>query len=165
MVVIMPTIAEYSSVIQIGFGLNLAVSYVNLFVNPALSRAERDVARFSWWIETPERLKEVAGKNLYLAEFEEALSHWLQKTDRMTQAIERYRRGPVCFSLLAASALYISMLFPSVQLNIWTIAAIVFVSIAPVVLGSGYLWLRTRDDRAAERQACRKANKLFMANG
>ncbi|RTL94646.1 MAG: hypothetical protein EKK31_30415 [Hyphomicrobiales bacterium] len=158
----MPNIGEYSSVIQIGFGLNLAVSYVNLFVNPALSRAERDVARFSWWIETPERLKEVVGKKLALAEFEEALSHWLQKTDRMTHAIEMHRRGPIFCALSAALALYVSMLFPSVQLNIWSIGAIVFLSFAPVVLGSGYLWFRTREERAAEREACRKANKLFM---
>lgn len=158
----MPNIGEYSSVIQIGFGLNLAVSYVNLFVNPAQSRAERDVARFSWWIERPQRLEEVVGRKLDLAEFEEALSHWLQKTDRMTRSIETHRRGPICFALLAALVLYFSMLFPSVQLAIWSIAAIVFLSVGPVVLGSGYLWYRTRDDRAAERQACNKANKLFM---
>jgi hypothetical protein len=158
----MPNIGEYSSVIQIGFGLNLAVSYVNLFVNPALSRAERDVARFSWWIETPERLKEVAGKKLDLAEFEEALSHWLQKIDRMTHAIETHRRGPICCALLAALALYVSMLFTSVQLGTLSIAAIVFLSIAPVILGSGYLWFRTREERAAEREACRRANNLFM---
>lgn len=162
---IMPTVAEYSSVIQVGFGLNLAVSYVNLFVNPALSRSQRDVERFSWWIESPERLAEIAGKHLDPAEFEEALSHWLQKADRMKLAIEKHQRGPVFFALIAALALYVLMLFPAIELSIWDIAAMVFTSVAPVILGSAYLWLRTSEERVAERDACNKANRLFMAHG
>jgi hypothetical protein len=158
----MLTLGDYSSLLEIGFGLNLAVSYVNLFVNPSVLRAERGLAGFRWWVDAPERLHEVEGKRLDAEEFEEALANWTDAIDRMTRAIDKHRKWPTGLALVAACLLYTAMYFPSAPAQTRELIAIAVLSILPVVGGSIYLWFRTKSERVAERQACKSANSLFV---
>lgn len=158
----MPTLSDYSSILEIGFGLNLAVSYINMFVSPALKRAENEIARFSWWVENPERLQAIGGKKLAPAEFEDALSNWLYDAGRMRRAIERHQRFPTYSAFFASVALFVGLLFPDLEVGKIELSVVVALSIGPVVLGSLYLWYRTKKERRAERKACDVANKLFI---
>ncbi len=77
----MPTLSDYSSILEIGIGLNLAVSYIGTFVEPSIRRAEAEIVQFRWWVDGPERLKQISGRPLKLPTSKEALSEWTAEFD------------------------------------------------------------------------------------
>lgn len=158
----MSTLANYSSILEIGFGLNLAISYISVFINPAVSRSEAEIARFQWWVENPERLESIGSKKLTPADFEDALSAWLYEAGRMRRAIERHRRIPTALAIIAAALLYVALWFPTVEVGNWGPLFLLLLSFGPIMGGSTYLWARTRRERDKERAACDAANKLFI---
>lgn len=159
----MPTLSDYTSILEIGFGVNAAISYVYLFINPAIRKSEADITRFQWWVENPERLKSMVGRNLDLEEFEDALTNWIFTAERMNKAIERHQRFPIFCALLSAVILFAAFFFQDVVATNLILIGVSFLCFAPVILGSAYLWYRTSSERSAERAACQKANGLFIA--
>ena len=157
----MPTLGDYSSILEIGIGLNLAVSYVGTFVEPSIQRAASEITRFRWWTDAPERLTQIAGRQYDPADFEEALSEWVADADSMKRSIERHRKLPTILSLAAAFILFFGLCFPGFSIPSWTWAPLAVLALLPIG-GAAYVWCRTRNERRAQRSRAKAATGLLM---
>lgn len=157
----MPTIGDYSSVSEVGIAVNLAVTYINTFVEPSISTAERQISRFRWWVDDPKRLQKIRGKHLDVEDFEEALSEWSHEFDLMEASIKRHRKIPTRISLLSALVLCVTLFFHDLEICELGIALLGILAFVPVLGGAAYVWGRTRDVRRSERSAAFKANRLI----
>lgn len=158
----MPTLGDYSSILEIGIGLNLAVSYIGTFVEPSIRRAENEMGQFRWWIDAPGRLGQVSGRSLDPADFEESLSEWITEADSMKRSIKKHRTLPTTISLAAAALLFSGLFFPFVPVSTWGLIGLAFLALVPVFGGAMYVWCRTRGERRSEREKARAANGVLI---
>jgi hypothetical protein len=157
----MLTMGDYSSVSEIGIGVNLAVAYISIFVEPSINRAQKQIDQFRWWTEEPERIELVRRRTLSAEDLEDALTEWCQEFELMTDAIRRHSKFPICVSSVSALCLCATLFAPSLPVNALAVFALGGLAFAPVLLGAGYVWWRTSSERESERKMAKRANGLL----
>lgn len=157
----MSTISDYSSVLEIGFGLNAAASYVGVFINPSLTSARAELDRFVWWVEHPDRALPNMAESTTLEECEDKLVSWEQAYDNLSRKVKRLSQWPIGFCIAAAVGCFLLLLVPDVPVNavgLFFVSCLVF---APSVVGALFVWFASRRLRRRERTKAQRAKDLF----
>jgi hypothetical protein len=161
----MATLGDYSSVFEIGITLNLASSYINLFINPAMTKAEKELSNFRWWHENPQQLEAIRGKKVDPGQIEESYAEWFEKFGVLQKKVEKLSKQISILTVFSAVVLYLMLFFPELPATLLVVLLAVVFSIGPLICGACYLWIRSRTERVAERRTASNAKEIFSKVG
>jgi hypothetical protein len=155
------TISDFTSLLEIGFGVNVAASYLSVFVSPLLDRASREIDKFRWLLDNPEKAAKALLNGTTVADLEDRFVEWERLLNKLERTTERVRQKPTGFCIAAALSCFVLLFFPSLHVDILGAVGIGFLAIGPSLLGALFVWRVTDKDRVGERKAADRTKSLI----
>lgn len=157
----MSTISDYSSLLEIGFGLNAAASYVGVFINPVLTSSKAELDRYRWWVEHPERALPNMVEGTTAEDCEDRLVSWERSYSNLEIKTRQVSQWPIGVNVSAAAGCFLFLLIPDMAINPIGLIALVSLVLAPSTIGGLFVWFGTEELRRRERTQAQRAHSLF----
>lgn len=157
----MSSVSDYTSILEIGFGLNAAASYVGAFINPALKISREEIDRFRWWIDNPDRARSLLSEGKSMEDCEDRLVSWEHAYDNLARKVKQLSQIPIGFSIAAALGCVFVLMLPEMSVTDFGLLALMTLVVGPSLGGAAYTWFASREVQQKERLQAKRANDLF----
>ncbi|WP_027833616.1 hypothetical protein [Maritalea myrionectae] len=158
----MQSFGDYASVLELGFAINVAATFVNSFTSPILSRARADYNRADYWLSNPEKMERLNFSEAAKNDLEDSLAQWYMAIHSLEKEISNKNIVVDKIGIAAAIGCFLLLLIPQVELYApYTPIIATVLAIGPMGLSMVWISDKTSIARKKERVLRDKTNVII----